>query len=76
MSRGSGSPGPAVARRGVVTGTVIEVLRHADKLAAGAVPVALVARLGLPALGGLVLLAILALGAACWVIGSSDRRTE
>ena len=48
-------------------------LRHVGKVAAGAVPAALVARLGLLALGGLVFLAVLVLGAACWVIGSGDR---
>ena len=42
-------------------------------VAAGALPaVVLVAGLGLPALGGLVSLAVLVLGVACWVIGSED----
>jgi len=43
-------------------------------VAAGALSaVVLVAGLGLPALGGLVFLAVLVLGVACWVIGSEDR---
>jgi hypothetical protein len=44
-----------------VTDTVIAVLRHVGKVAAGAVPAALVAGLGLLALGGLVFLAVLIL---------------
>ena len=44
-----------------MTDTVIAVLRHVGKVAAGAVPVALVAGLGLLALGGLVFLAVLIL---------------
>jgi hypothetical protein len=56
-----------------VTDAVTAVLRWAGTVAAGIVPAALVAGLGLPALGGLVFLAILVLGAACWVIGSKDR---
>ena len=56
-------------------GAVVAVLRSACKVAAGAVPTVLVARLGLPALGGLVLLAVIVLGAACWVI-CSDARTD
>ncbi len=49
------------------------VLRGAGKVAAGAVPAALLARLCLPALGVLVFLVVLVLGAACWVIGSGAR---
>lgn len=41
------------------------VLRRAGRVAAGVVPAALVARLGLPALGTLVLLAVLGVWAAC-----------
>jgi hypothetical protein len=52
---------------------VAEVLRRAGKVAAGAVPVALVARLGLPALAALVFLAVLVTGVACWVFGSDAR---
>jgi hypothetical protein len=53
--------------------SVTAALRRAWKIAAGAVPAALVAGLGLPALGALVFLTVLVLGAACWVIGSGDR---
>jgi hypothetical protein len=56
-----------------VTGAVVTVIRHAGKVAAGALPAVLVAGLGLPALGGLVFLAVLVLGAACWVLGNEDR---
>ena len=38
-------------------------------------PAALVAGLGLPALGALIFLAVLAAGVACWVFGS-DARTD
>jgi hypothetical protein len=58
-----------------VISTVIAVLRRAGKIAAGAVPTVLVARLGLPALTGLILLAVIVLGAVCWVI-RSDARTD
>ena len=51
----------------------VAVLRRAGKVAAGTVPTALVAGLGLPALGALVFLAVLVTGAACWIIGSKDR---
>jgi hypothetical protein len=40
---------------------------------AGVIPVAAAVRLGLPALGALVFLAVLVLLAACWVIGSQAR---
>ena len=49
------------------------VLRQAGKLAAEAVPVAQVARLGLPALIAVAVLAVLVLAAMCWVIGSDER---
>jgi hypothetical protein len=55
--------------------TVMSVLRGVGKVIAGAVPAALVARLGLPALGALVFLVVLAVWAACWVF-CSDVRTE
>jgi hypothetical protein len=54
---------------------VTAVLRRAGKVAAGTVPAALVAGLGLPALGTLVFLAVLAAGLACWLFGS-DARTD
>ncbi len=54
---------------------VATVLRWVGKVAAGAVPAALVARLGLPALGVLVFLAVLVAWVACWVF-RSDARTE
>lgn len=52
---------------------VMAALRGACKVAAGMLPAALVAGLGLPALCGLLLLAVLVLAVACWVIGSRDR---
>ena len=42
-------------------------------MAAGLLPAAALARLGLPALAAAVVLAVAALGAACWVIASGDR---
>ncbi len=42
-------------------------------MAAGLLPAAALARLGLPALAAAVILAVAALGAACWVIASGDR---
>ena len=52
---------------------MMAMLRRAGKVAAGAVPAALVARLGVPALGALVFLAVLVAGVACWVVGSDAR---
>ena len=49
------------------------VLRRVGKVAAGALPTVLLAGLGLPAGDGLVFLAVLVLGVACWVIGSEAR---
>ena len=49
------------------------VLRHVGKVVAGALPAVLVAGLGLPALGALVLLTVVVVGVACWVIHSEDR---
>jgi hypothetical protein len=49
------------------------MLRHAGKAAAGMLPTALIARLGWPALGALVFLAVLGLGVICWIISSDDR---
>ena len=40
---------------------------------AGLLPVAALARLGMPALAALVFLAMLVLATACWVISSDDR---
>ncbi len=56
-----------------MTGAVTAVLRRAGKVAAGVMPAALVAGIGLPALGALVFLAVLAAGVACWVLGSDVR---
>jgi hypothetical protein len=47
--------------------------RYAAKLVAGLIPAGALARLGMPALGALVLLAVLVLAFVCWVIGSQDR---
>ena len=48
-------------------------LRWAGKVATRVMPAALMARIGLPAIGALVFLAVLAAGMACWVLGSDDR---
>jgi hypothetical protein len=47
--------------------------RYTAKAAASLIPAATVARLGMPALGALVLLAVLIFAFACWVIGNQDR---
>jgi hypothetical protein len=52
---------------------VRNALSRVGRMTAGILPAALVARLGLPALAAAVFLAVLALGAACWVIASGDR---
>jgi len=51
----------------------MSTLRGAGRVAAGMLPAAVLARLGLPALAAAVFLAVLALGAACWIIASNDR---
>ena len=49
------------------------LLKRAGRTAAGALPAALLAELGMPALGALVFLAIVILVVICWVIASGDR---
>lgn len=56
-----------------MTGAAKARLKHAAKAAAGVLSAALLAGVGLPALGALVFLAVLVLMVACWVIGSGDR---
>jgi hypothetical protein len=51
----------------------MSALRRAGRVAVGLLPTAVLARLGMPALATVVFLAVLALGAACWVIASDDR---
>ena len=51
----------------------MSVLRRASRAAAGLLPTAALARLGLPALAAAIFLAALAAGVACWVISSGDR---
>jgi hypothetical protein len=51
------------------------VLRAAGRAAAAAVPAAQLARLGLPALAGVLGLAVLVLAVICWVL-ASDARCE
>jgi hypothetical protein len=43
------------------------------RAAAGMLPAAALAGLGLPALGAMVFLAVLALAVTCWIISSPDR---
>jgi hypothetical protein len=50
-------------------------LKLAGKAAAGAVPLAQLARLGLPALAGLLAFAALVLATVCWIL-SSDARSD
>ncbi|HET9970331.1 MAG TPA: hypothetical protein VFQ68_19010 [Streptosporangiaceae bacterium] len=55
---------------------MMAALGHAGKFLAGAVPTAVMAGLGMPESGVLILvLAVMMLGAACWVI-RSDARTD
>ena len=56
-----------------MTRAVTAALRRADKVVAGAVPAVVLARLGLPALGTLIFLAVLAAGVTCWLLGSDAR---
>jgi hypothetical protein len=51
----------------------MSAVRRAGRAAAGLLPAAALARLGVPALAAVVFLAVLALGAACWVIANGDR---
>ena len=48
-------------------------LQHASRGVAGMLPVALLVRLGTPALAALVFLAVLVLAVICWIIASSER---
>jgi hypothetical protein len=52
---------------------VKNILKYAGRAAAGALPAALVAEVGMPALGAVVFLAILVVRVICWIIGSGDR---
>jgi hypothetical protein len=49
-------------------------VKHGSRTVAGMVPVAVLLRLGMPALAALVFLAVLMVGVTCWII-SSDART-
>ncbi len=49
--------------------------RRVGQTVAGILPVAVLARLGMPALAAAVVLAVLVLGVTCWVI-NSDSRTD
>jgi hypothetical protein len=51
------------------------VLRTAGKAVAAVIPAAQLARLGLPALLGVIGLAVLVLAAVCWIL-ASDARCE
>lgn len=48
------------------------IVKYAGRAAAGALPAALVAEVGMPALGAVVFLAILVVRVICWIIGSGD----
>jgi hypothetical protein len=50
-----------------------DMLRRAGRMAAGALPAALLTELGMPALGAVVFLAVTVLAVICWVIASGDR---
>jgi hypothetical protein len=49
------------------------VVKRAGQAAAGALPAALLARLGLPALAALVLFGVLVLAVTCWILNSANR---
>ena len=49
------------------------ILKQSGRTAAGMLPVAVLVRLGMPALAALVFLAVLVLGVTCWVICDQDR---
>jgi hypothetical protein len=51
----------------------MSAMKGAGKWAAGLLPAAAVARLGVPALIAAAGLAVLVIAAACWVINSGDR---
>jgi hypothetical protein len=69
---GRGPTGPAPT--GVSTMTAMP--RRTTKAAAPIIPAALLAGLGLPALGALIFLAILVIMTACWVIDDADRTEQ
>jgi hypothetical protein len=48
-------------------------VKHARQAAAGTLPAALLAGLGMPALAALVFLAVVLLGVFCWIIDSAHR---
>jgi hypothetical protein len=50
-----------------------KAVKYAARTATGMLPAALFVRLGLPALGALVFLAVLVLGVICWIISNGDR---
>ena len=50
-----------------------DMLRRTGRTAVGVLPAALLAELGMPALGAVVFLAIVVLAMICWVIASGDR---
>jgi phage-related minor tail protein len=52
---------------------VATVVGHVGRGVGAAVSAVAVARMGLPALGALVGLAVLSAGVVCWVIASSER---
>jgi hypothetical protein len=52
---------------------VKNVPKLAGRAAAVMLPAGLLSQLGMPALAALVFLAVLALGAFCWIISSQDR---
>jgi hypothetical protein len=51
----------------------MSAVRRAGRVTAELLPAAALTRLGVPALAAAVFLAVLTLGAACWVIASGDR---
>jgi hypothetical protein len=48
-------------------------LERVDRVVAGMLPIAVMARLGVPTLAVAAFLVVLSLGVACWVISSSER---
>jgi hypothetical protein len=66
-------PGMLKAADITVKGGLTNMLKHVARAAAAGLPAALLAGLGIPALGALVFLTVLVLGVICWIIDDEDR---
>jgi hypothetical protein len=52
---------------------VKNTLRRVGRTAAKVLPAAALTKLGIPALAGLIFIAVLILGVSCWIIGNEER---